>query len=99
MKILAINYHLKGSAKEKTQGAWKQFDTNMEAASWLGWRKNKTPDSPKGGIVFNSEDELNTVLNYGFDKQSVSLQKAINAYVKWSKFKRTYPPVISIPGA
>jgi hypothetical protein len=85
MRILAVNYHLKGSPKEKTQGAWKQFDTNMEAASWLGWRKNKTPDSPKGGIIFNSEEELKTFLEFGFKDQSVSLQIAMNAYVKWSK--------------
>jgi hypothetical protein len=85
MKVLAINYHLKGSPKEKTQGCYKQFDTNMEASAWLGWRKNKTPDSAKGGIVFNTKEELQTVLDWGFEDQSISLQKAIKAYVKWAK--------------
>lgn len=85
MPIVAIHYRLSDELNSTAAGHWKEH-TSMEAArDWLNRRSRKTNSSPKGTIIFENWKQIETVLQYGFEDQPVSLRKALTNYLKWKK--------------
>lgn len=83
--VLAINYRKKGETNDTAPGMWKEFTSKQAAEDWFKVRTRKTKTSPKGTIIFENKAQLDTVLEFGFDTQPVSLQLAIKNYLKWKK--------------
>lgn len=86
MPIVAIHYRRSDEEKNTAAGHWSEHTSVEAARDWLNRRTKKTDTSPKGTIIFENREQLNTVLQFGFDKQPVSLQKAISNYMKWKKY-------------
>jgi len=83
--ILAISYRKSDELNNTAPGLWKEFPNKEAAEKFLKQRTSKSKTSPQGTIIFENRKQLQTILDFGFEDQPVSLQKAIQNYLKWKK--------------
>ena len=85
MPVLAVHYRRSDEPGSDKQGSWKEFTSEEAANSWLTYRTTKTKDSPKGSIIFQNMQQIETIMEWGKENQSVSLIKALENYLRWKK--------------
>lgn len=85
MIYVAFHYRLPTDHKSNLQGCWRKFSGPRNAELWLVQRVSKADSSPQGEIVYvfkNIAEVPDNVDNWpDFEKQPVSLQKAIRSFI------------------